>query len=116
MTKFLISLLLLVGTQASLHVAGIQGKWTGFVDTQIGQFPMTVVYEVNGNQLSGYFEETSGENPFEGGLISGDTFEYSCSGNGYTFTHKGVVTGDTIYLNWSNPSLGEGTGKLARVE
>ena len=115
MTKFLISAFMLISTQAILTVAGIEGKWTGFVDTEMGQFPLTVVYTVEDGQLSGYFEEQGGNNAFEDGTISGNTFEYTAEGQGYTITHQGVVRGDTIYLQWSNPSLGEGTGKLTRV-
>ena len=116
MTKFLISALMLFSTQALFKVAGIEGKWTGFVDTEIGQFPLTVVYTVENDQLSGYFEEQGGKKFFDGGSISGNAFEYTTDGEGYTFTHRGVVKGDTIFLNWSNSALGEGKGMLTRMK
>ena len=114
MTKFIISALVLISSQALLNLTGIEGKWTGFVESEIGSFPISVEYNVEGEVLSGIFENANGPSSFEGGHITGNTFEYQCEGEGYTFTHKGTIQGDTIHLTWSSSALGEGKGLLTR--
>lgn len=116
MTKFLISTALLLSSHLFLNLNQIEGKWQGFVESEIGEFPISVEYQVEGQALSGVFDDFGNLTPFEGGMISGNSFEYKCIGQGYTFTHKGVVKGDTIHLVWSSLELGEGKGMLVRVE
>lgn len=116
MTKFLISTVLLISSHLFLNLHNIEGKWTGFVESEVGEFPISVEYQVDGQVLSGVFDDLGNPNPFEGGHISGDSFEYQCSGQGYTFTHKGIVKGDTIHLVWSSLELGEGKGVLIRAD
>ncbi|MEM6807388.1 MAG: hypothetical protein AAGD28_18775 [Bacteroidota bacterium] len=116
MTRFLISTVFLVSSHLFLSPSDIEGKWKGFVKSAIGEIPVSVAYQVEGEVLSGVFDDYGELTPFEGGKISGNSFEYQCSGHGYTFTHKGVVQGDTIHLIWSNLELGEGKGMLIRVD
>lgn len=116
MTKFLFSAALLLSSHLFLNLNNIEGKWKGFVESEVGEFPISVEYEVDGQVLSGIFDDQGDPSAFEGGHISGNSFEYQCTGQGYTFTHKGVVKGDTIHLVWSSLELGEGKGLLIRVD
>ncbi|MDA0351797.1 MAG: hypothetical protein O3A10_06265 [Chloroflexi bacterium] len=91
----------------------ITGTWNLTLKTPMGDRPVTVKLNNEGNDLSGTFESPQGSQSFEGGTASGDEAAWSTMFNGAMGEMKldfvGAVEGDTIDGTVQFGAFGPGT-------
>lgn len=77
----------------------VAGEWDGALNTPGGPRPFKLVFQVDGEKLTGTAKRSSGDVPVTG-TIKGDviTFEYTVSynDNALTLSFSGKVTGDNM--------------------
>ncbi|MDG2167582.1 MAG: hypothetical protein P8L44_06605 [Opitutales bacterium] len=97
MKKYIVTILLILSPLCAI-ASKMDGTWKGKVDSSYGLLDMTAVYQVSGEKVSGTITLSLGgqqmENQFDGGSISGDTFEYTYNLQGNSITHKGKFAND----------------------
>jgi hypothetical protein len=94
--------LLLVGVSA--FAADVDGKWTGMVTTDNGDFPVTFNFMADGAMLHGSMAGPDGSDiAIKDGMIDGANISFWLSldfgGNAMKLTYKGVVAGDHIDIS-----------------
>ena len=91
----------------------VDGTWKLTLNTPMGDRPVTVTLNTDGNDLSGNFESPQGEQAFDGGTVSGDEATWSTMFNGamgeMQLDFVGKVEGDTIDGTVQFGSFGSGT-------
>jgi len=84
-------------------IAGdLNGKWVGSLKTPDGnEFPLSYVFKVDGDKLTGTAAGPEGEIPITAGKINGSDFTFNLSINGADIAHtcKYYSEGDSISLN-----------------
>lgn len=79
--------------------SSVAGEWDGALNTPGGARPFKLIFQVNGEKLTGTVKRTSGDVPLTG-TIKGDiiTFEYTVNynDNALTLSFSGKVTGDNM--------------------
>lgn len=94
--------LLLLGVSA--FAADVDGKWTGSVHTDQGDFPVTFNFMADGAMLHGSMAGPDGSDiAIKDGMIDGANISFWLSldfgGNAMKLTYKGVVSADQIKIS-----------------
>lgn len=94
--------LLLLGVSA--FAADVDGKWTGTVHTDQGDFPVTFNFMADGAKLNGSMAGPDGSDiAIKDGMIDGANISFWLSldfgGNEMKLTYKGVVAADSIKIS-----------------
>jgi hypothetical protein len=105
MTKrvcMVLALVLLTGVQA--FAADVDGKWTGPLETPMGEVPVTFTFKADGDKLTGSMLGMDGsEIPIANGKIDGNAISYSVTldfgGMALEMIYKGVVSASEIKLD-----------------
>lgn len=91
----------------------VDGTWNLTLKTPMGDRPVTVVLNSDGNDLSGKFQAPQGDQEFDGGTASGDEATWSTMFNGAMGEMKldfvGKVDGDSMDGTVQFGSFGPGT-------
>ena len=100
-TTALIAALMMLS--AAAFAAGIDGKWTGSVDTPNGPVQLTYMLASKGTQLTGTAAGPDGNAvPLEHGKIEGDKVSFSLTfnfGQPMTFNYTGTLAGNQLKLH-----------------
>ena len=88
----------------SAFAADVDGKWTGSVHTDNGDFPVTFNFKADGAMLSGSMAgPDGGDIAIKDGMIDGANISFWLSldlgGNALKLTYKGVVATDQIKIS-----------------
>jgi hypothetical protein len=94
--------LLLLAVSAS--AADVDGKWTGSVSTDNGDFPVAFNFKADGAMLTGSMAGPDGSDiAIKDGMIDGANISFWLSldfgGNALKLTYKGVVAADQIKIS-----------------
>ncbi len=75
--------------------ADLNGRWLG----KIGETTeVALQLKVEGKKLSGTIYTPDGDGPIANGKVSGNTFSFTYSTNGYTIPYTGTMDGDIVSL------------------
>ena len=89
----------LLFTSVAYSQKSIAGEWNATFNTPGGPQPLTLIFKVDGEKITGTAKRSRGDVPIAG-TIKGDdiTFAYSIdyNGNPVTITFTGKVKGDTM--------------------
>ena len=93
---------LLLGVSA--FAADVDGKWTGTVSTDNGDFPVSFTFMADGTMLHGSMAGMDGNDiAIKDGMIDGANISFWLSldfgGNSMKLTYKGVVSADHIDIS-----------------
>lgn len=79
--KYMLSLLLIIGSYTCFSQNPIDGNWKGTRETPNGTFEVNYTFKVEGNVVTGVWKTQFGETKIEDGKIEGKKFSYSISFN-----------------------------------
>jgi len=81
----------------------VDGKWSGTINTPMGDFPVTFTFKADGAKLTGSMLGMDGmETPIANGKVDGANISYTVTlnfGQEFVLTYKGVVSGNQIKLS-----------------
>ena len=77
---------------------GIDGKWTGKMQSPNGDMELVFNFKVNADTLTGTVESPMGNIPFSNSKMTGKEFSFDVSFNGMTISHQCVSMGDSIAM------------------
>ena len=81
-------------------IADLSGKWTGSIKTPDGnQFPLTYIFKVDGNTLTGAVQSPQGELPITEGKINGNEFSFKLDLNGMPIVNTGKYYVDSVGID-----------------
>ena len=87
----------------SAFAAGIDGKWTGEMQTPNGTRPVTFTFAADGGTLNGSTTGRGGETKITNGKVDGDNIKFDVvremQGNTMTLHYTGKVSGDELKLS-----------------
>jgi hypothetical protein len=99
----LFSLALLLLATAPASAAGVAGKWTASIDTQIGVQEYTYTFNLEGTKLTGTAKSQFGETQITEGAVNGDEISFvenlNFQGEPLRIVYKGKIAGDEIKFN-----------------
>ena len=109
----------LFGASAAFgQTASVAGEWEGTFNTPGGSRPFKVVFNVDGEKLTGTAKRPSGDVPLTG-AIKGDKINFSYTitygENALTLMFDGTVTGDAMGGNLSFGGNAEDSWTAKRV-
>lgn len=85
---------------ASAFAADVDGKWTGTIHTDMGDFPVALTLKADGATLTGTTTGPDGDVMIKDGKIDGANISFNVTldfgGMPFTLAYKGVLSGDTI--------------------
>lgn len=100
--RFAVCVLFVVAA-ATAYAAGVAGKWTAVIDTQIGVQNYTYDFQVDGEKLSGTAKSQFSQSPVTEGVIKGDIISFvenlTYEGMTVRVVYKGTISGDEIKFN-----------------
>lgn len=116
MLRRTLAVAILLASSAVLSFAGnLNGRWTGSMQTDNGDFQLTFNFKVDGSKLTGAVESPNGDIPIEDGKVDGNTFTFKTHFNDAEVNHQGTLNGDTIDLKIQGP-WGDSEMTLKREE
>lgn len=81
-------------------IADLTGKWTGTIKLADGSdIPLTYVFKVDGEKLTGSITSPQAEMPIYDGKISGTDFTFKVDVNGNPVINTGKFYGDSVAVN-----------------
>ncbi|MBX5463640.1 MAG: hypothetical protein IRZ28_21455 [Steroidobacteraceae bacterium] len=96
-------LALLLASLPAFATQGLDGKWTGSIDTPNGPVQLTYEFKSNGKTFTGSTVGPDGMPiPLENGKIDGNTISFSLTlnfGQPTTFNYTGVLAGEELTLH-----------------
>src|ERR1039457_1373058 len=99
------ALFVLAAAGAAAYAAGVAGKWTAAIDTQIGVQNYTYDFKVDGEKLTGPAESQFSESPISEGSVKGDAISFVENLTYQDMTirvvYSGTISGDEIKFNRS---------------
>lgn len=98
MKKMFVSTMLLALFSTLVFAGGVEGTWNASIETEYGAFEFSIVYEVDGEKISGEFITEMGNMPFGPGKITDKEFEYTFEIEYVTYTHKGKLINENEIL------------------
>lgn len=103
-SKFLVTGAALLLLAFSAFAADVDGKWTGNVSTDNGDFPVAFTFKADGAMLNGTMAGPDGSDiAIKDGMIDGANISFWLSldfgGNALKLTYKGVVSTDQIEIS-----------------
>ncbi|MCX6627990.1 MAG: hypothetical protein NTW28_10225 [Candidatus Solibacter sp.] len=88
---------------ASAFAAGVAGKWTAAIDTQIGVQNYTYEFQVDGEKLTGTAKSQFSQSPITEGSVKGDKISFietlTYEGMTVRVAYTGTIAGDEIKFN-----------------
>ena len=97
------ALFVLAAVSAAAFAAGVAGKWTAAIDTQIGVQNYTYDFKVDGEKLTGIAKSQFSESPIAEGSVKGDEISFvenlKFEGQEVRVVYKGKIAGDEIKFN-----------------
>lgn len=99
--KFFTTLVLLCAMVLSAwaYFASLDGKWTGNLNFNNENVPLTYNFKVDGDKLTGTFETSHGNGSIENGKVNGDSFTFSTNIQGLDIPHTGKAFTDSVSLD-----------------
>src|ERR1035438_1367750 len=102
--KFAIVILFVLAAQSvAAFAAGVTGKWTAAIDTQIGVQNYTYDFKVDGEKLTGTAKSQFSQSPITEGSVKGDAISFVETQTYQDMTmrvvYRGTVSGDEIKFN-----------------
>ena len=96
--KLLTTTLLLCSVIVCLAaIAELTGKWTGIIKMTDGtDIPLTYLFKVDGEKLTGSITTEQSEMPMYEGKINGNDFSFKVDVNGTPVTNTGKFYGDSV--------------------
>jgi hypothetical protein len=80
--------------------AELSGKWKGILKMSDGnELPLTYVFKVDGEKLSGSVISERGEIPLTDGKITGNDFKFNIAINDNVIANTGKYYGDSTIIN-----------------
>ena len=96
-------LFLLAAVSAAAFAAGVAGRWTAAIDTQIGVQNYTYDFKVDGEKLTGTAKSQFSESPITEGSVKGETIAFvenlKFEDQVLRVVYKGKISGDEIKFN-----------------
>ena len=81
-------------------ITDLTGKWAGVMKFGEGtEFPLTYVFKVDGEKLTGSIVSSQGEIPISDGKVTGADFSFKIDVNGNTIVNTGKYYGDSTIVN-----------------
>ena len=97
------ALFVLVAVGAAAFAAGVAGKWTAAIDTQIGVQNYTYEFQVDGEKLTGTAKSQFSESQIVEGSVKGDEISFvenlKYEDQVLRVVYKGKISGDEIKFN-----------------
>ena len=97
------ALLVLATVGAAAFAAGVAGKWTAAIDTQIGVQNYTYDFKVDGEKLTGTAKSQFSESQIAEGSVKGDEISFvenlKYEDQEMRVVYKGKISGDEIKFN-----------------
>jgi hypothetical protein len=97
------ALFVLAAVGAAAFAAGVAGKWTAAIDTQVGVQNYTYDFKVDGEKLTGTAKSQFSESPITEGTVKGDEISFAenlkYEGQEVRVVYKGKISGDEIKFN-----------------
>ena len=97
------ALFVLAAVSAAAFAAGVAGKWTAAIDTQIGVQNYTYDFQVDGEKLTGTAKSQFSESQIAEGSVKGDEMSFVESlkfeDQVIRVVYKGKISGDEIKFN-----------------
>jgi major membrane immunogen (membrane-anchored lipoprotein) len=97
------ALFVLVAVGAAAFAAGVAGKWTAAIDTQIGVQNYTYDFQVDGEKLTGTAKSQFSESQIVEGSVKGDDISFvenlKYEDQVLRVVYKGKIAGDEIKFN-----------------
>ena len=94
------ALFVLAAVGAAAFAAGVAGKWTAAIDTQIGVQNYTYDFKVDGEKLTGTAKSQFSESPIPEGSVKGDEISFvenlKFEDQDLRIVYKGKISGDEI--------------------
>ena len=88
---------------ALVQAAGVAGKWTAAIDTQIGVQNYTYDFKLDGEKLTGTTKSQFGESQIAEGTVKGEEISFvenlDFQGQPLRIVYKGKIAGDEIKFN-----------------
>ncbi|WP_345951692.1 hypothetical protein ABDD95_09705 [Mucilaginibacter sp. PAMB04274] len=79
-------------------LADVSGKWSGYIDYNGNDIPLTYNFKADGDKLTGTSDTPLGTADITDGKIDKDMISFKVDLNGSTATHIGKVYQDSIKL------------------
>lgn len=79
-------------------IADLTGKWAGVIKMGDNEFPLTYVFKVDGQNLTGSIVSDQGEIPITEGKVNGTDFSFKIDVNGMTIANTGKYYGDSTIV------------------
>ena len=97
------ALFVLAAVSAAAFAAGVAGKWTAAIDTQIGVQNYTYDFQVDGEKLTGTAQSQFSESQIVEGTVKGDNISFvenlKYEDQVFRVVYKGKISGDEIKFN-----------------
>ena len=97
------ALFVLAAVSAAAFAAGVAGKWTAAIDTQIGVQNYTYDFQVDGEKLTGTAKSQFSESQIVEGSVKGDDISFvenlKYEDQVLRVIYKGKISGDEIKFN-----------------
>ena len=97
------ALFVLAAVGAAAFAAGVAGKWTAAIDTQIGVQNYTYDFQVDGEKLTGTAKSQFSESQIVEGSVKGDDISFvenlKYEDQVLRVVYKGKIAGDEIKFN-----------------
>ena len=110
--KYVLSLLLVLGSYVCFAQNKIDGNWKGTRETPDGTFEINYTFKVEGKKVTGVWKTQFGETKIEDGKLDGKKFTYSISFNDITINSTAELINDNEILVKND----RGEMKLTRVK
>ena len=112
MTKKTLSaaLVLLIALASTAFALDIKGKWKGNLASPNGDLETTMVFQVDGEKLTGTVTNMYGEEQIAEGSVKGDNvnFVVNAGGGQFKIRYTGKITGEDIKFHVVIGDFGEG--------
>jgi major membrane immunogen (membrane-anchored lipoprotein) len=93
----------LAAVGAAAFAAGVAGKWTASIDTQVGVQNYTYDFTVDGEKLTGAAKSQFSESQITEGVVKGDEISFvenlKYEDQTLRVVYKGKIAGDEIKFN-----------------
>lgn len=103
MKKKIFTTTLLVGCvlMCLAAIADLNGKWMGNVKMSDGnEFPLTYIFKVDGEKLTGTIQSPQGDLPmYDGKITHGTDFTFKVDVNGAVVPNSGKFYGDSVTVS-----------------
>jgi major membrane immunogen (membrane-anchored lipoprotein) len=97
------ALFVLAAVGAAAFAAGVAGKWTASIDTQVGVQNYTYDFTVDGEKLTGAAKSQFSESQITEGVVKGDEISFvenlKYEDQTLRVVYKGKIAGDEIKFN-----------------